>query len=70
MKGTRMSFIHTEYSYMTEEELLTKVESMETPTSLEIELAARLKAALHYIDELSEMEDELALALAPAGGSC
>ena len=65
-----MRFKHTEYSYLTEEELLTKVDSMESPTALEIELASRLLAALDTLDGIDMLEDELMLALAPAGGSC
>ena len=50
---------HTEYSYLTDEEVISKVETSQTPTSLEVELCARLQDALDMIEEAEEIVEGL-----------
>lgn len=50
---------HTEYSYLTDEEVISKVVNKDDPTSLEIELAARLQDAIDGIEEAEEIVEGL-----------
>ena len=50
---------HTEYSYLTDEEVISKVEAMQTPTSLEVELAARLQDVLDMVEEAEDIVESL-----------
>jgi len=51
--------VYTEYSYLTDEEVISKVESKENPTILEVELSARLQDALDGIEEAEELVEGL-----------
>lgn len=50
---------HTEYSYLTDEEVISKVENKDDATSLEVELAARLQDAIDGIEEAEEIVEGL-----------
>lgn len=50
---------HTEYSYLTDEEVINKVEIKTNPTSLEVELACRLQDAIDGIEEAEEIVEGL-----------
>jgi hypothetical protein len=50
---------HTEYSYLTDEEVINKVETKTNPTSLEVELASRLQDAIDGIEEAEEIVEGL-----------
>lgn len=50
---------HTEYSYLSDDELIAKVECKDAPTMLEIELAARLQDAIDGIEEAEEIVEGL-----------
>lgn len=50
---------YTEYSYLTDEEVISKVESMQTPTSLEVELATRLQDVLDMVEEAEDIVEGL-----------
>lgn len=50
---------HTEYSYLTDEEVIYKVENKDDATSLEVELAARLQDAIDGIDEAEDIVEGL-----------
>lgn len=50
---------YTEYSYLTDEEVISKVESKDKPTSLEVELAARLQDAIDGLEEAEEVVEGL-----------
>lgn len=50
---------YTEYSYLTDDELISKVENKNDATSLEVELASRLQAALDDIEEAEEVIESL-----------
>ena len=53
------SMQYTEYSYLTDDELISKVENKNDATSLEVELASRLQAALDDIEEAEEVIESL-----------
>lgn len=50
---------HTEYSYLTDDEVISKVENKDDATSLEVELAARLQDAIDGIEEAEEIVEGL-----------
>lgn len=50
---------HTEYSYLTDEEVISKVENKDDATSLEVELAARLQDAIDCVEEAEEIVEGL-----------
>lgn len=54
-----MSHPYTEFSYLTDEELISKVERKDDPTSMEVELAARLQDAIDGIEEAEEIVEGL-----------
>lgn len=51
--------LYTEYSYLTDEEVISKVETKQNPTILEVELSARLQDALDGIEEAEELVEGL-----------
>ena len=50
---------YTEYSYLTDEEVISKVEMKEDASSLEVELAMRLNDSLDLCEEADEVIEEL-----------
>lgn len=50
---------HTEYSYLTDDEVIQKVETKQDPTSLEVELAARLQDCMDAVEEAEEVVEGL-----------
>lgn len=48
------NMVITEYSWLTNDEVLVVVNQKKRPTKLELELAARLELALIFISELQE----------------
>ncbi len=50
---------HTQFSYLTDDEVIHKVETKDNPSDLEIELAARLQDALDGIEEAEEVVEGL-----------
>lgn len=51
---------YTQYSYLTDEELISKVESKSDATQLEIELAIRLQDAIDVAEEADETVEMMA----------
>lgn len=50
---------HTEYSYLTDEEVILRVEAKQDATSLEVELAARLQDVLDMVEEAEDIVEGL-----------
>lgn len=50
---------YTEYSYLTDDELICKVENKSDATSLEVELASRLQALMDDLEEAEEIIESL-----------
>lgn len=59
-----MNTAYTEFSWMSDEEVVAHVNSNSHATPMENELAARLA---HFIDYIVGVEDDLATALASVG---
>lgn len=51
---------YTEHSYLTDDELICKVENKSDATSLEVELASRLQSVMDDLEEAEEMMESLA----------
>jgi len=64
---TSPGFRYTEYSYLSDDELLSRVESKSDATALEVELSARLQSAIDDVEETQETLDAVLAACEEVG---